>query len=143
MGNLTIKLRISAYMAAIAVLFAAFMVAFFPPQASKMGNRLMADSAVTIASLFAANIEPAYDALGFGGEEIISTALHNLSGDTARAGSEAHVDGKQAVSAPIEIHRVTVYNDQGARLDGYGDAAHAREAVEPQRALRLENLDDE
>jgi len=134
MGRLTIKLRIAAYMALIAVLFTAFMVLFFPPQASKMGNRLMTDSAVTIASLFAANIEPAYDALGFGGEDIIGTALRNLSGESASHEAETNV--------PIEINRVTVYNDAGARLDGYNDASDADRVVSPERTMVIEDLDD-
>ena len=135
MGRLSIKLRIAAYMALIAVFFTSFMVLFFPPQASKMGNRLMTDSAVTIASLFAANIEPAYDALGFGGEDIIGTAVRNLSGESTSHDAETHV--------PIEINRVTVYNDAGSRLDGYNDAGGADRVVSPERTLLIEDLDDE
>ena len=114
MSGLTIKLRIAAYMALIAVLFAGFMVLFFPPQAAKLGGRVMTDSAVTIASLFAANIEPAYDALGFGGEDIIETALRNLSGDSGQA-EDAEAKAEHGTFTPIEIHRVTVFTDGGAR----------------------------
>jgi len=145
MGRLTIKLRIAAHMALIAVMFAAFMVLFFPRQASKMGNRLMTDSAVTIASLFAANIEPAYDALGFGGEDIIETALRNLAGDSILGEAMGQEGAPEASSqyAPIEIHRVTVYNDAGTRLDGYNDEDHGVEAVALERGLVIEQLDDE
>ncbi len=139
MGRLTIKLRIAAYMAGIAVFFTTFMMLFFPPQASKMGNRLMTDSAVTIASLFAANIEPAFDALGFGGEEIIGTALRNLSGEAA---SRDKAD-EAATHAPIEIQRITVYNEMGSRIDGYNDQALADQALAPQRAMLIEQLDEE
>jgi hypothetical protein len=144
MGRLTIKLRIAAHMALIAVLFAAFMVLFFPRQASKMGNRMMTDSAVTVASLFAANIEPAYDALGFGGEDIIETALRNLAGDSILG--EAVNEGSPGASseyAPIAIQRITVYNDAGIRLDGRNDEGHSTEALAPQRGLVIEHLDDE
>jgi methyl-accepting chemotaxis protein len=144
MRGLTIKLRIAAYMAAIAVLFAGFMVLFFPPQAAKLGGRVMTDSAVTIASLFAANIEPAYDAIGFGGEDIIETALRNLTGDS---GAAAATSGETAAQSngftPIEIHRVTVYNDSGVRLDGWNDAAVAGETVSPERTMRVERSDDD
>jgi len=145
MVRLTIKLRVAAYMALIAVLFSGFMMLFFPPQASKMGNRLMTDSAVTIASLFAANIEPAFDALGFGGEDIIETALRNLSGESTSLGSasEAKPSGEADAFAPIEINRVTVYNDAGARLDGFNDGNRATDAVSADRALRIEHLDAE
>jgi methyl-accepting chemotaxis protein len=108
MRHLTIKFRIIAYMALIGAGLSAFMSLFFPPQASKLGSRLMSDSTLTISRLFAANIEPAFDALGFGGEEIIEIALENLRSDDGRG-------------APIEITRVTVYNASGQRLDGYGD----------------------
>jgi len=145
MFRLSIKLRIASYMALIAVFFTAFMVLFFPPQASKMGNRLMTDSAVTITSLFAANIEPAYDALGFGGEEIIATALRNLAGDAAThaatEGSEA--SGDASTHAPIEIQRITVYSETGTRLDGYNDAELANQVVTPERGLKIEHRDGE
>ncbi len=143
MGRLTIKLRIAAYMALIAVFFTAFMVLFFPPQASKMGNRLMTDSAVTIASLFAANIEPAYDALGFGGEDIIETALRNLSGDSTAPGRSdaSKASHEEATHVPIEINRVTVYNDAGSRLDGFNDLELADQVVAAERDMRIEDLD--
>jgi hypothetical protein len=115
MFQLTIKLRIASYMALIAVFFTAFMVLFFPPQASKMGNRLMTDSAVTIASLFASNIEPAYDALGFGGEEIIATALRNLAGDAASPGAPD--------DANVRTTQCTPDRDQHHRLQRDGRAA--------------------
>ncbi|MEX2206520.1 MAG: methyl-accepting chemotaxis protein [Myxococcota bacterium] len=145
MFRLTIKLRIAFYMALIAVFFTAFMVLFFPPQASKMGNRLMTDSAVTIASLFSANIEPAYDALGFGGEEIIGTALRNLAGDAATGGAAhgAEASAEAPTHAPIEIERITVYSETGTRLDGWNDQKLADQVVTPERAMRIEHLDDE
>ena len=144
MSGLTIKLRIAAYMASIAVLFAAFMVLFFPPQASKLGARVMTDSAVTIASLFAANIEPAYDALGFGGEDIIETALKNLAGDSSAAPTEpSSAKPEHAAFTPIEINRVTVFTDAGARLDGWNDAATASESAAPQREMLVEISDSD
>ena len=145
MGRLTIKLRIAAYMALIAVFFTAFIMLFFPPQASKMGNRLMTDSAVTIASLFAANIEPAYDALGFGGEDIIGTALQNLSGEsTSRSQADATASSHGATNyVPIGINRVTVYNDAGSRLDGYNDQSFADQVVTPEKTMLIEHFDEE
>ncbi len=145
MFRLTIKLRIASYMALIAVFFTAFMVLFFPPQASKMGNRLMTDSAVTIASLFAANIEPAYDALGFGGEEIIGTALRNLAGEASSHGETgaAAESADAPAHAPIEIQRITVYSETGTRLDGYNDQQHSHEVVSPQRTLQIEQRDED
>ena len=145
MGRLTIKLRIAAYMALVAVFFTAFIVLFFPPQASKMGNRLMTDSGVTIASLFAANIEPAFDALGFGGEDIIGTALQNLSGESLarRQADEAGAEAPASAHAPIEIHRVTVYDASGSRLDGYNDQSVASQTISPEQALVIDDLDDE
>lgn len=142
MSGLTIKLRIAAYMALIAVLFAGFMVLFFPPQAAKLGGRVMTDSAVTIASLFAANIEPAYDALGFGGEDIIETALRNLSGDSGEA-NDTETKAEHGAFTPIEIHRVSVFTDGGARLDGWNDGATAGETVSPQRTMLVESYPDE
>jgi hypothetical protein len=60
MRRLTIKLRISAYALVVAVAFATFMILFFPWQAARLGDRVMRDTAVTIASVFSASIEPAY-----------------------------------------------------------------------------------
>jgi methyl-accepting chemotaxis protein len=145
MGQLTIKLRIAAYMAAIAVCLSAFIVLFFPPQASRMGSRLMTDSAVTITSLFAANIEPAYDSLGFGGEEIIGTALANLAGQGAPAEESPEAGATSAAQAytPIGIHSVTVYDASGMRLDGYNDVVEAAAFVSPERTLVIEHRDGE
>jgi methyl-accepting chemotaxis protein len=95
----------------------------------------MADSAVTIASLFAANIEPAYDALGFGGEEIIGTALRNLAGDAASN------DPAASGHAPIQIQRITVYGENGARIDGHNDQDHGGETGSSARAMQIEDLD--
>ncbi len=145
MFRLTIKLRIASYMALIAVLFTAFMVLFFPPQASKMGNRLMTDSAVTIASLFAANIEPAYDALGFGGEEIIATALRNLAGETSAQAADgvAEAANGAAAHAPIQVERITVYGENGARIDGYNDQETGSQPGSSSREVQIEDLDDQ
>jgi methyl-accepting chemotaxis protein len=115
MSRLTIKVRIIAYMALIGVALAGFMGSFFPTQAARLGSRLVADSAVTVSRLFAANIEPAYDALGFGGEEIIRTSVQNLVvEESADVAARAH--------QPITIRRITVYDAQGVRLDGYQDS---------------------
>ena len=108
-----------------------------------MGERLMTDSAVTIARLFAANIEPAFDSLGFGGEEILETALRNLSGDgVVGRGSGCRRRARlRERRTPIEIHRVTVYDANGARLDGFNDREQAQETVSPLRELVVEHLD--
>jgi len=144
MKGFTIKTRIAAYMAGIAVLFAGFMVLFFPPQAAKLGGRVMTDSAVTIASLFAANIEPAYDALGFGGEDIVETALRNLTGDSSAAPAKAgEAPSEHGTFTPIEIHRVTVYTDAGVRLDGWNDQAAAGESVTPERTMLVQESDED
>jgi hypothetical protein len=80
MRRLTITLRICAYAALTGLLFGAFMVGFFPAQASRLGSRMMADSAMTIANLFAADLGSAYSASGAGSEELVRTALRHLSG---------------------------------------------------------------
>lgn len=118
MFGLTIKFRIIAFMVLIGAALSAFMVLFFPPQASKLGDRLMADSTVTISRLFAANIDPAFDALGFGGEEIIEIALDNLR---SNEGEQAEPVDVEKDSAPIEVRRVTVWDERGRRIDGYND----------------------
>lgn len=145
MGRLTIKLRIAAYMALIAVAFTAFMVLFFPTQASKLGNKLMTDSAVTVASLFAANVEPAYDALGFGGEEIISTALRHLSGEstTRDLPNEDRILHETTGHSPIEITRITVYGEDGSRIDGFNDESLVGHVAAPERTMVIEDHDDE
>lgn len=118
MFGLTIKFRIIAYMVLIGAALSAFMLLFFPPQASKLGERLMGDSTITISRLFAANIDPAFDALGFGGEEIIEIALENLR---SNEGEQAEALESDSDSAPIEVRRVTVYDGRGKRIDGYND----------------------
>ena len=118
MHGLTIKFRIIAYMVLIGTGLSAFMVLFFPPQASNLGERLMADSTITISRLFAANIDPAFDALGFGGEEIIEIALENLRSSEGEQPDTADVERDRA---PIEVRRVTVYDARGQRIDGYKD----------------------
>ncbi|MBM4336119.1 MAG: methyl-accepting chemotaxis protein [Deltaproteobacteria bacterium] len=145
LSRLTIKLRIAAYLAGMAVLFSAFMLLFFPPQARKLGDRLMADSTVTVASLFAASLERGYDSLGFGGEEVIGTALRSLSGESITLG-EAD-SGRPSLEtrehAPIEITRITVYDEDGARIDGWSDEGLSGANVAPERALKLEDLEDQ
>ncbi len=118
MHGLTIKFRIIAYMVLIGTGLSAFMVLFFPPQASNLGERLMADSTITISRLFAANIDPAFDALGFGGEEIIEIALENLR---SSEGEQPDTTDVERDRAPIEVRRVTVYDARGQRIDGYKD----------------------
>jgi methyl-accepting chemotaxis protein len=112
----TIKFRIIAYMVLIGAALSAFMVLFVPPQASKLGERLMKDSTVTISRLFAANIDAGFDALGFGGEEIIENALDDLRSKEGEQPVDVERD-----SAPIEVRRVTVYDARGRRIDGYND----------------------
>jgi methyl-accepting chemotaxis protein len=134
MRRLTITLRICAYAALTGLCFAVFMVGFFPAQASKLGSRVMTDSAVTIASLFAASIEPAYSSQGFGGDEIVQTALKNLAGDNAGSGEW---------SQRIRVTRATVYTQGGERIAGYNDGDQEKAAVRPQRTLSVEHLDSE
>ncbi len=118
MASLTIKFRIIAYMVLIGAGLSAFMLLFFPRQASSIGEQLMADSTITISRLFAANIDPAFDALGFGGEEIIEIALRNLRGSEGARSETTDVERERA---PIEVRRVTVYDSRGRRIDGYND----------------------
>ncbi len=141
MGRLTIKLRISAYALVVAVAFATFMILFFPWQAARLGDRVMNDTAVTIASVFAASIEPAYDSLGAGGEQIIQTALRNLSSETAGARASSGSDADAEAWARIAVERATVYGDSGARLAGYNDSQQL-EAATPQRKLSVESIAD-
>jgi methyl-accepting chemotaxis protein len=135
MPTLTIKLRIVAYTGCVALAFAVFTSAFFPPQASRMANRLLADSAVTVANLFAANIEPAFDTLGFGGEEIIETALGNLNTDSIAAAIGGV--GTRGQPVPIEIRSAAVFDAVGRRLGGYRDPADAEPPrPEPRLVIR-------
>jgi methyl-accepting chemotaxis protein len=135
MRRLTITLRISAYAALTGFLFAAFMVGFFPGQASELGSRMMADSAVTIASLFAADIEPAYSAGGTGGDEIVRTALRHLTGDAVTPG------GERPGATRMRVTSATVYTQSGDRIAGYNDAGHEKSNARPQRSLLVEHLD--
>jgi methyl-accepting chemotaxis protein len=141
MRSLTIKLRISAYALVVAVAFATFMILFFPWQAARLGDQVMRDTAVTIASVFSAGIEPAYGALGAGGEQAIETALHNLSSETtgARARSGGGAEPSDAWTR-IAVRRATVYGDSGARIAGVNDDDQLAAAM-PQRALSVESID--
>jgi methyl-accepting chemotaxis protein len=136
MRRLTITLRICVYAALTGLALAVFMVGFFPAQASKLGSHVMADSAVTVATLFAASIEPAYGT-GSGGDEIIRAALRNLSGDSVTSG------GDHASSRRLRVTSATVYTPSGERIAGYNDAARAKESARPQRTLAVENLESE
>ena len=141
MRRLTIKLRISAYALLVAVAFATFMILFFPWQAARIGDRVMKDTGVTIAAMFASNIEPAFDSLGRGGEEIIGAALSDLSSDlTAGLGHNgpkraAHRDESDSV-ARIAVESATVYGDSGARISGFNDEEQ-RGNVTPERELSV------
>jgi methyl-accepting chemotaxis protein len=121
MPALTIELRIAAFTAGVALAFAVFTSTFFPPQASRLGDQLLADSAVTVANLFAANIEPAFDALEFGGQEIIETALRNLNSDRVEPAIANREGSRQAV--PIEIRSAAVFDAAGRRLGSYREPA--------------------
>ena len=142
MRRLTIKLRISAYALVVAVAFAAFMILFFPWQAARLGDRVMQDTAVTIASVFAASIEPAYGSLGAGGEQVIETALRNLSSETpARAPARRRADAADTW-ARIAVQRATVYGDSGARLAGIQRRRPARSARRRSAELSIEPIAD-
>jgi methyl-accepting chemotaxis protein len=135
MRRLTIKLRISVYAALTGIAFGIFIVLFFPAQASRMGSRVMTDSAVTIASLFASSIEPAYSARGFGGDEIVQAALRNLAGETVSR------EGEHETTRRIRVTRATVYTQSGERIAGYNDADQDKASARPQRTLSVENLE--
>src|SRR5512143_2034518 len=107
MSKLTIRARIILFVALIGVSFSVFMSLFFPARALRMGNRLLGDSAVTLSSVFAGNIEAGFGALGFGGEEIINTAIKQLGATAATDGADATkpapggaTDGAQGAAAP-------------------------------------------
>jgi methyl-accepting chemotaxis protein len=134
--NLTIKLRIIVYMVSVGVVFAAFMSLFFPRQASKMGEDLMSEASASIAELFAANIEPAYDSLGFGGEQILATAIENLAGKGQKANRSGRESGENV--SKIEVIRVSVYDDTGKRLDGYQDESARSASSVADRHTRIE-----
>jgi methyl-accepting chemotaxis protein len=147
MPALTIKLRIVAYTGCVALAFAIFTSAFFPPQASRMGNEILADSAVTVANLFAANIEPAFDSLESGGEEIIETALRNLNSDRIEPAIGIQDGIRQPV--PIEVRSAAVFDAAGHRLASYRAPAYAPEdgpsalAARPMaRQMAIENGKD-
>ena len=140
MRRLTIKLRISAYALVVAVAFATFMILFFPWQAARLGDRVMRDTAVTIASVFSASIEPAYRSLGNGGEQIIETALHNLSSEATGLHAQPGSRGEPSETlARIAVQRATVYGDSGARIAGINDDDQL-EAATPQRTLSVETI---
>jgi methyl-accepting chemotaxis protein len=139
MSGLSIKLRIAVWASLVALGLAAAIVLFFPAQASKLGDRVMTDSAVTIASLFEASIEPAYSSLGFGGEEILETALQNLSGEKDSARREGSAEHN---FARMKVDRATVYAASGARLDGYNDQDRAGNSAVPTHTTLIEHLED-
>jgi methyl-accepting chemotaxis protein len=136
MRRLTITLRIGTYAALTGLAFAVFMVGFFPAQASKLGSRMMADSAVTVAALFGASIAPAYSAGGSGGDQVVRAALQNLAGDSLNA------EGDRQWSQRMRVTRASVYGPSGTRVAGYNDASREPSA-RPQRTLLVERLDGE
>jgi len=137
MRRLTIKLRVSVYAALTGIALGVFIVLFFPAQASRTGERVMTDSAVTIASLFASSIEPAYAVRGAGGDEIVQKALRALSGETVTR------DGDRESSQRVRVTRATVYTDSGERISGYNDADREKASPRPQRILSVEHLANE
>jgi len=136
MRRLTITLRICAYAALTGLLIAVFMVGFFPAQARKLGSRVMADSAVTVAGLFAADLEPAY-AAGAGGDQAIRAALRRLAGEAGAS------DGQRPGAQGMRVTRATVYSQSGERIAGYNDAEREQSSARPQRSLRVDQLDAE
>ncbi|HKC50621.1 MAG TPA: methyl-accepting chemotaxis protein [Myxococcota bacterium] len=136
MRRLTITLRICAYAALTGFLFAVFMVGFLPAQARRLGSSVMADSAVTIAALFAADLEPAYAAGAAGGDQAIRAALRRLAGEAGA--SEAQRPGAQG----LRVTRATVYSQSGERVAGYNDAEREQSNARPQRSPRVEQLED-
>ncbi len=137
MRRLTITLRISAYAALTGLAFALFTVSFFPRQASQLGGRMMVDSAVTIASLFATSMEAAYGANGATDEQLIRTALRRLSGESATSEAE------RGWTQRMRVSRATVWTQAGDRLTGYNDDAREGMRTNRVRGLFVERLDDE
>ena len=135
MRRLTITLRICAYAALTGFLFAVFMVGFFPAQARKLGSRVMADSAATVASLVAADLESAYAAGAAGGDQAIRAALRRLAGEAGAA--------ERPGAQGMRVTRATVYSRSGERIAGYNDAEREQSNARPQRSLRVEQLDAE
>ena len=134
MRRLGITLRISAYAVLTALAFAVFMVFFFPAQAARMSSRVMSDSAVTVANVFAASIAPALGARDAASDQLLDDALHSLAGESARR--DDTVDRARIASA-------TIWDAKGVRIAGWGDGQRAHEAVEPRRTLTVEALDSE
>src|SRR5262245_27255667 len=141
MGRLTIKLRISAYALFVAVAFASFMILFFPWQAGRLGDRVMKDTAVTIAAMFSSSIEPAFDQLGGAGDVILAGALSDLSSELTEGGvregmrGRARRDESESV-ARIAVESATVFSDAGKRLAGFNDEDQ-RAGTAPQRELSV------
>jgi methyl-accepting chemotaxis protein len=132
MRRLGITLRISAYAVLTALAFAVFMVFFFPAQAAKMSSRVMTDSAVTVANVFAATIAPGF-ARDAASDQIFDGALRSLAGEGSRADAAARA----------RIASATIWDAKGARVAGWADGESMGETVEPRRTLTLEPRDSE
>ena len=132
MRRLTIQLRICAYAALTASAIAGFLMFFLPTQSEKLGNQVMDASAVTIASLFAAGVEPALGSHGAGSDEALRSVLRKLEGDgPASFGGSAE---------RLQVTRATIYSPGGERLAGFNDHELAKAAGSPPRKLVLERL---
>ena len=135
MRRLTITLRISAWAALTGLAFAVFMVSFFPAQAAKVGSRMMADSAVTIANVFAANIAPAFALRDQSRDQIFDGALLSLAGESATRPGE--------LGSRARIASATIFDTRGNRLAGYADGERAHDVVDPHRSLVVEPREGE
>jgi methyl-accepting chemotaxis protein len=133
MRRLTIQLRICVYAALTASAIAGFLMFFLPTQSEKLGNQVLDASAVTIASLFAAGIEPALTSHGPGGDEALRAVVRKLEGE-GPSGSGGPADR-------LQVTRATIYTQSGERLAGFNDHEREKASGNPPRKLVLERLE--
>ncbi|HTO05627.1 MAG TPA: methyl-accepting chemotaxis protein [Myxococcota bacterium] len=133
MRRLTIQLRICVYAALTASAIAVFLTLFLPRQTEKLGTQVIDASAVTIAGLFAAGIEPALSSHGPGGEDALRAVLRNLEGDGGAG------PGDSAIR--LRVTRATIYTQSGERLAGFNDHDAPKGPASPPHRVGLDHQD--
>jgi methyl-accepting chemotaxis protein len=134
MRRLTIQLRICVYAALTASAIAVFLMFFLPAQSEKLGNQVMDASAVTIARLFAASIEPALAAHG-SGDETVRAVLRKLQGEAPA--------GYGGLADRLQVTRATVYAASGERIGGINDAEREKAPAGAPRKLAVDRLENQ
>jgi methyl-accepting chemotaxis protein len=127
MRGLTIQLRICVYAVLTSAAIAIFLIVLLPAQATKVSDRVLHSSALTIADLFAADLEPAA-ARGLNPEQALSNALRDL----------LRPEGQANDTPALRVTRATLYGPSGERIAGYDDAERGRDLQIPPRSQSVE-----